>query len=221
MTRPDGFQIADIDVGLLSDPKVRRLWRLLRDQGLMCEALMLFVSTLLESWSSGCRVAVDEAMPMWLEPSDGVLEALRKADLLTPDGRVSESGWVAWFGPASARREQRREAGRAGGLARPRLSDAQAPLEQQPSAAVAPANPTVLPSVTPSVRPEIPPPPAKRGRRKQGTNPRARGTSPRQNGHAPRQEGTSPRQEREERKRGPMPQSIHDILRRAAEGGKA
>ena len=68
---------------------------------------------------------------------------------------------------------------------------------------------------------EIPPPPTSGGRRKDGTNPRAQGGSPRQNGHAPRQEGTSPRQERDAEKRSPMPQSVHDILRRAAQGGKA
>jgi hypothetical protein len=48
------------------------------------------------------------------------------------------------------------------------------------------------------------PPPAKLGRRKNGTNPRAQGTNPRAN-------GTSPRQEREERKKGGL-ESIHAIL---------
>ena len=95
MSRPDGFQIADIDVGLLDDPKFRRLWRDLHDQGLMCEAVVLFVSTLLESWSSGLRVPVDEAMPIWLDPTDGVLEGLRRVGLLTSEGFVSESGWSA------------------------------------------------------------------------------------------------------------------------------
>ena len=65
----------------------------------MCEAMVLFTCTLLESWSSGCRVSVDEAMPMWLDPSQDVLEGLRKADLLTPDGTVSEHGWVGMVRP--------------------------------------------------------------------------------------------------------------------------
>ena len=56
----------------------------------------------------------------------------------------------------------------------------------------------------------ITPPPAKLGRRKDGTNSRALGTNPRAN-------GTSPRQEREAQKRGPS--SLHEILRRAAEAG--
>jgi hypothetical protein len=43
---------------------------------------------------------------------------------------------------------------------------------------------------------KLPPPPAKRGRRKTGTNPRAQGTAPRQNGTAPRDLGESPRQQK-------------------------
>ena len=150
MSRPDGFQIADIDVGLLDDPKFRRLWRDLHDQGLMCEAVVLFVSTLLESWSSGLRVPVDEAMPIWLDPTDGVLEGLRRVGLLTSEGFVSESGWSAWFGPAAARREQRRTAGRAGGKARPSLSDAKATLERTLSERQSTANPTDRPTDRPT-----------------------------------------------------------------------
>jgi hypothetical protein len=64
----------------------------------------------------------------------------------------------------------------------------------------------------------IPPPPTSGGRRNDGTNPRARGTAPRQAGSAPRQNGHAPRQEREAEKRAPIPQSVHEILRRAAGG---
>ena len=52
-------------------------------------------------------------------------------------------------------------------------------------------------------------PPPQVGRREDKTNPRALGTNPRANGH-------SPRQEREAVKRGALPQSTYDILRRAA-----
>jgi len=52
-------------------------------------------------------------------------------------------------------------------------------------------------------RDEIPPPPAERGRRKEGTNPRAVGGAPRQTGDNPRANGESPRQEREAQKTGP------------------
>ena len=61
------------------------------------------------------------------------------------------------------------------------------------------------------VRDENESPPPQVGRRKDGTNPRALGTNPRAN-------GTSPRQERDREKRSPMPESVHDILTRAAKG---
>lgn len=67
---------------------------------------------------------------------------------------------------------------------------------------------------------ESPPPPAQRGRRKDRTNPRAVGTSPRLNGKDPRANGKAPRQEREAQKRAAMPQSVNDILRRAAAEGR-
>ena len=52
-------------------------------------------------------------------------------------------------------------------------------------------------------------PPPRVGRRKDGTNPRALGTNPRAT-------GTSPRQTRDAEKRAGMPQSVHEILRKAA-----
>lgn len=56
-------------------------------------------------------------------------------------------------------------------------------------------------------------PPPQAGRRADGTNPRALGTNPRAN-------GTSPRQERAREKRGGMPDSVSEILRKAAAAGK-
>jgi hypothetical protein len=66
---------------------------------------------------------------------------------------------------------------------------------------------------------KIPPPPAQRGRRTNGTNPRAQGSSPRQNGTAPRDVGESPRQVREQRKRGPT--RLHEILSAVQRGSDA
>lgn len=57
---------------------------------------------------------------------------------------------------------------------------------------------------------DSPPPPARRGRRSNGTNLRAVGDNPRATGDAPRQNGTSPRQERDAEKRGPT--RLADIL---------
>lgn len=51
---------------------------------------------------------------------------------------------------------------------------------------------------------DTPPPPAERGRREDGTNPRADGTNPRATGEDARSNGESPRQEREAAKRAPV-----------------
>ncbi len=65
---------------------------------------------------------------------------------------------------------------------------------------------------------DTPPPPAERGRREDGTNPRANGSAPRQNGANPRAKGTSCRQVRQSRKTGPS--ALGDVLRRANEMGR-
>jgi hypothetical protein len=61
---------------------------------------------------------------------------------------------------------------------------------------------------------EIPPPPAERGRRINGTNPRSEGTAPRDNRANPRANGTSTRQVREQRKHGTT--RLGSVLREAA-----
>lgn len=66
---------------------------------------------------------------------------------------------------------------------------------------------------------EIPPPPAERGRRANGSNPRSNGSAPRQQAANPRSKGTSTRQKRVAEKRGPIGLSTHEILRRAAANG--
>ena len=60
---------------------------------------------------------------------------------------------------------------------------------------------------------EIPPPPAERGRRTNGTNPRATGTAPRQQAANPRANGTSVRQVRRDHKRGTT--ALGSVLRKA------
>lgn len=65
---------------------------------------------------------------------------------------------------------------------------------------------------------EIPPPPAERGRRSNGTNPRSVGAAPRSNGANPRANGTSPRQEIKRQKRAPAGDYAAAILRAANKG---
>jgi len=109
--------------------------------------------------------------------------------LLVGAGLVILDGDTYTVRGLDAERIRRRDAGRVGAAKRWE-SDGNAVGN-----AIASAD--VMPSI---VRAEqsrsIPPPPAERGRRKDGTNPRAVGTSPRQNDHAPRDQGTSPRQEK-------------------------
>lgn len=66
---------------------------------------------------------------------------------------------------------------------------------------------------------KIPPPPAERGRRANGTAPRSTGASPRNRGANPRAKGTSTRQLRKAEKSGPLALSTHELLRRAAAAG--
>ena len=68
---------------------------------------------------------------------------------------------------------------------------------------------------------EIPPPPAERGRRANGTNLRATCTSPRQSGTDLRSNGVSPRQRLRKAKRAPAGPSVAQILRAANEGRPA
>ena len=115
MSRDDGFDVADMATGHLDDPKVKALWReLAPDQNRMSRALMLHFATLLASWRQGCRVTVDEAVPVWLEPDAELVAALVSTKMLD---RIPARSWKGWFGPAWDRREARREAGRRGGIA--------------------------------------------------------------------------------------------------------
>lgn len=65
---------------------------------------------------------------------------------------------------------------------------------------------------------DIPPPPAERGRRADGTNPRSNGSAPRDTGTNPRANGKSVRQIRDDRKHGPT--KLGDVLRRANQLGR-
>ena len=116
MSRDDGFPIADVDVRLLDDGKVRLLWRRLQDPVLMCQAMTIYLAALLASWGAGERVAVTEAAPIWLEPATAVLDALAAVGLLDAEECIPDRVWQGWYGPAHERREAKRAGGRVGGL---------------------------------------------------------------------------------------------------------
>jgi len=157
MSRDDGFDVADVATGHLDDPKVKALWReLAPDQARMSRALMLHFATLLASWRQGCRVTVDEAVPVWLAPDAELVTALVAVRLLDRTRRIPARSWKGWFGPAWERREARRESGRLGGLrARGKRSLADA-LHTLDSGANSGATATPHLTGRPSGRPSVP-----------------------------------------------------------------
>lgn len=141
MGRDDGFPIADVAVGLLDDDKVRRLWRLLGDQAAMCEAMTTHEAVLLASWGAGHRVTATDAVPLWLTPGRPILDALVAVGLLDTKERIPAKAWSSYFGPASARREAAREAGRKGNAIRWQSGgDGKAIGSQSPSLPSVPTN---------------------------------------------------------------------------------
>lgn len=111
-----GFQLANVDVGVLQDPKVIKLAKHVPDEGERACTILVYLQTMLESWRVGARVTAVEAEILW-EPSEERVTALRRVGLLTDDGRVTESAWEKYYGPALERSERRRESGRKGGIA--------------------------------------------------------------------------------------------------------
>lgn len=119
MSRDDGFAIADVDTGLLSDPKVLRLVRRARAEDapvdIPATALLLYVSLVLSSWEAGERLAFDDGLPAWwIDDGLHYQTALTNAGLLDAEGRIPEASWESWFGPARDRRDAARTAGREG-----------------------------------------------------------------------------------------------------------
>ena len=141
--------VADVDVGLLDDAKARALWRRLRDQALMARAIVGHFALILESWSAGERVSLEEALPVWLEADDVIVDALIAVGLIDAEHRIPEHAWTSWYLPAWQRREERRQSGRKGGLAKAAnasaASSATAEPRQSQSDAL-PDRPTVSPS---------------------------------------------------------------------------
>jgi hypothetical protein len=148
MSRDEGFPIGDRSTRTLYDV---RLVRAARKVGL--SAVVAWDAIVDASWEAGHRVTFADAvdiLPYDLGDTDAVLAALVSIGLLADDGCIREESWQTWYQPAYDRREERREAGRRGGLAKARNLAA---LEQSQSTGVAEPYPSV-PSV-PSV-PSLP-----------------------------------------------------------------
>jgi len=119
VSRDDGFAIADVDTGLWSDPKVKALVRLQRDETRSLVTLALYHALILESWGAGERLSLDQAAPAWSTADLGPLTAdLATVGLVDRRGKLPVESWSRWFGPARDRRETAREAGRKGNRSR-------------------------------------------------------------------------------------------------------
>lgn len=109
MSRDDGFGHADVDVGLLDDPKVRQLIRSTRDESLIARCLVAYTAVVLASWERGAPVSLEDAAPLWLTGLEDIGERLMAVGLLGDDNRIPPKPWEAWYGVAVERRERGRE----------------------------------------------------------------------------------------------------------------
>jgi hypothetical protein len=110
VSRGDGFDIADVDVGLLEDPKFRQLARAhAGEEELIARCAIAYVALVLASWEEGDRVTLEDAAPAWLTDLPTLAIALVEHRLVDVEARIPLASWEAWFTPASERREASRE----------------------------------------------------------------------------------------------------------------
>jgi hypothetical protein len=109
MSRDQGFNNADVDVGKHSDPKVRTLWRHLRDENAMNSAMVLHEAVVLASWAAGERITAEDAAPPWMTDVEAPTQALAHVGLLDDRGFLPLRSWRSWFAPAAERRQANRE----------------------------------------------------------------------------------------------------------------
>jgi hypothetical protein len=150
VSRDDGFQTADIDVGFLRDVKVRRLRQHVPADDLPATVL-LYLAVVLSSWEEGYRLTADEADSP-IDPTPERIAALTATGLLDGDGKVPLRAWEAWFRPAWDRRDKKRVGGVEGNRRRwhpdrPTQSDTESDSESDS------VSPSIRPSVYPSVSP--------------------------------------------------------------------
>ena len=194
--RSAGFAIADIDSGLLEDPKVRKLARRLRADNDLGAALLVYIATMLGSWGEGRRLTAVEA-ESWVEPTPERVAQLQEVGLLDEAARIPAHAWARWFEPAFRRRDAMRVAGKKGADRRKRRKgltgdpngEASWEATREANGAVDEANGVGLPDVSRlSVRPtdkhpRLPHPPQHpRHPRRRGATATPGPTSPAQSG---------------------------------------
>ena len=146
-----GFLLANIDVGLLTDPKLLRLGELVPDEGERACTIVVYLQTVLQSWHDGQRLTVEEAEGSGSPP----LSASSALAAMAHRRRAprSQLGVEHYYVPALERSQRRSRAGPSGRPcqrqeAQARSSDASAPPERSRRDAAAP--PDLTPADTPS-----------------------------------------------------------------------
>lgn len=151
MNREDGFPIADVDVNLFHDPKVKALVRATRDEHVTAVHLALYTALVLQSWAAGDRVPLDDALPAWwFADIEDSRTALIAAGLIDDESRIPVDDWEVTYLVAFNRREKRRESGAEGGR---RSWQSRRDKRRRSDASPTP-NPSVLPSGRPTDRPD-------------------------------------------------------------------
>jgi hypothetical protein len=90
----DGFPVADLDTGLLHDPKIIALARLVRDPRATAVYVALYLALVFESWARGSRATLAEACPAWwLDDIDDVAAKLIVVGLIDDGRRLPEHAW--------------------------------------------------------------------------------------------------------------------------------
>jgi hypothetical protein len=145
------FRIADVDTGLIDDPKIRRLVRSFGDEAAAARAIVGYVATVLASWDHGDRVSLEDAAPAWLTGLDDLGARLAEVGLLDAEGRIVDQAWSSWYSPAATRLEQTRERWRRANAKRLRAATArsQRGLHGDPSS---PSAPPVVESLSEEIR---------------------------------------------------------------------
>lgn len=215
MSRRPGFDVMDVDTSIVNDPKFKRILRSRPEHA--APAFMAYVALLGESWKAAERTTIVDAWPALVPFDDAVVESMKAAELLDKTGRIPAIAWRKRFTEANERRLKARERWARYNEKRAKSSTnddvVTTSLPRGRNAVTATSVPSVptVPSVP--YNEEIPPPPAERGRRPNGTAPRQQGANPRATGESARQNGHAPRQERDARKRGEVPVDELEAMR--------
>jgi hypothetical protein len=104
MSRPRGLgRTADVASDILTDDRVQDAVALVGSA-----AVVAYLAVVTGSWSRGERVALSSAVRRLprvydLGDLDELAATLARVGLLDADGRIPETTWASWYGPAKAR----------------------------------------------------------------------------------------------------------------------